>query len=304
MSVAGDAVPNEGGQNDDGGQPANEPVEIEGDVPKPAFDEPEPKPQEKAEAKGKMPRQERRENYDIAKYRDRAERTERELREMRDRLARFEGQREAERARDDRTADPIQTRLKELDRMIDGALSRMGTGDQTAYGEWKQLLQEQQRFIARAEAAELAREQAKNAPKPLDPVLAAVTARHDWLQTDPDARQIAEGVVARLVRLEKRDMSDPAVRRQTLLQAAAEVERDLGLGDAGHAEPTDVQRERFRGVSGQSSGAARGTGKTVIAMTADQKAQAEALFRHMEPEKAHREWWDKVGKTIAEKVKP
>jgi len=94
-------------------------------------------------------------------------------------------------------------------------------------------------------------------------------------------------------------MSDPSVRRQTLLQAAAEAERDLGLGDGGHAEPTDVQRERYRGVSGQSTGGSRGSGKAMVALTSDQKAQAEALFRHMEPEAAHKEWWAKVGKTIA-----
>lgn len=302
MSVAGDAVPNEGGQSDEGG--SNEPPEIEGDVPKPAFEEPEPKPAP-TETKGqngeRAPRRERMEKYQ--EWKGQALRYEQELREMRDRVARMEGERAAERTRQDQAPDPIQARLKDLDSQIDRALDRMGRGDQTAYGEWKQLLQEQQRFIARAEAAELAKEQAKNAPGPVDPVLAAVAARHSWILTNKDARQVAEGIVARLVIQEQRDMRDPTVRRQTLMQAAAEAARDLNLGDPEHTEPSEVQRERFRGVSGQSTGGSRGSGKAMVALTADQKAQAEALFRHMEPEAAHKEWWSKVGKGIAERSK-
>jgi len=196
MTVAGDAIPNEGGQTDDGG--SNEPPEIEGDVPKPAFEEPEPKPEPaKAGEARQLTRKEKR--VDFAQERDRwrneATKSQSELRELRDRLARLEGAREAERARQTESPDPVQERLKDLDRQIDGALARMGNGDKEAYAEWKQLLKDQQRFIARAEASELAKEQAKNAPGPVDPVLAAVTARHDWLLTDKDARVYAEGLV-------------------------------------------------------------------------------------------------------------
>lgn len=301
MSVAGDAVPDEGGQSDDSGG-SNEPPEIEGDVPKPAFEEPEPKPEPTKTSEPRPTRREKR--VDFAQERDHwrneASRSQTELRELRDRLARLEGRQEAERGQQ---ADPVQARLKDLDSQIDRALDRMGRGDQTAYTEWKQLLQEQQRFIARAEAAELAKENAKNAPGPVDPVLAAVAARHSWILTNKDARQVAEGIVARLVIQEQRDMRDPTVRRQTLMQAAAEAARDLNLGEPEHTEPSEVQRERFRGVSGQSTGGSRGSGKAMVALTADQKAQAEALFRHMEPEAAHKEWWSKVGKGIAERSK-
>lgn len=288
---------------------SNEPPEIEGDVPKPAFEEPAeaPKPEPQAARNGngapnnRGPRAERRREYDgkLNGWREEATRAQSEVQRLREEFARFRGEQEALQRQNQ--TDPVQAKLADNKKRIEAALDRMGRGDNTAMEDWHAARMEEQRIIARNEAETFAKENAKNAPKPLDPILQAVTAKHDWLLTDHDARQIAEGVIARLVRTERRDMSDPGVRRQTMLQAAAEVARDLHLGDPGNTEPSDVQRERYHGVSGKTTGA--GEGKTVVSMTSDQKAQAEALFKYMEPDAAHKEWWLKVGKKIAERSK-
>lgn len=299
MSVAGDAT-EEGGQEGGG----EEPVELEPDLPKPAFELPD-KPEEPAQPKltGKEKHRQRGEGYSQQAQRFQAEAAEarREQQQLREQLAELRGRVDAGADQQRQNGvDPYQAKLKNVERGIENALVRMGNGDDSARAEWHELRREEQRLISRHEAEENAREVAARAPRPQDPVLASVTARYDWLMTDADARAIADGHVRRLVRLEKRDMSDPQVRKATLIQGAVLTERELGLGGGGNEEPSDTQRERYRGIGGQSTGASR-SGKTVVALNGDQKAQAEALFRHLEPEAAHKKWWENVGAKITNK---
>lgn len=299
MSVPGAAV--EEGQGGD-----SQPVEIEPDVPKPAFELP-PDKEDSGDDEPVTPkpgnresrRAERRENFseqtkralaEAAQERVARQRMEVQIAELRGRMdARSSGE----------AADPHQSKLDDVATKIESALSRMGQGDAAAIKEWHQLRREEQTIIARRDRETAQAEAARNAPVN-DPVLSAVRARYDWLDTDKDARQVAEGIVAKLVRLEGRDLSDPKIRKATLMQAAAEAERELGMGGGG-TEPTETQRERFRGLGGQSTGAGRTPGRTMVALTGDQKAQAEALFRHLDPEAAHKEWWAKIGKNITNK---
>lgn len=298
MSVAGDAVEDQG---DDG---AAEPADIEGDVPKPAFEEPEPQePAEPQQARGptrKERRAERAGGYaaEVARWRTEAQQERTERQKLAERFARLEGEMQASRtAAAGAAPDPVREQLRAVRTDIEKTLERMGTGDTRAVQEWHDLREREQRIISRAEAEALYKQ---NAPAKTDPVLDSVRARHDWLATDPDLRQIAEGNVARLVRQEKRDMSDPAIRKQTLLQAAAEVERDFQIGGGG-TEPTETQKERYRGTSGQSSGAGGSNSKSMVYLTGDQKAQAESLFRDLDPDAAHKKWWEKIGKAIKDK---
>jgi hypothetical protein len=309
MSVAGEAVEDpgqssgdSGGDSGGGSEPAPAP-EIEGDVPKPAFEEPEPAEsaqQARAGLNGKDKRNQKAGGYaaEVARWRNEAlqERTERQR--MAERIARMEGEMQARRTDQQQGPDPVREQLRGVRAGIEQALARMGQGDPGAVTEWHELREREQRIISRAEAMEVARQ---SAPPRLDPILTAVVSRHDWLHSDPELRQIAEGYVSRLVRQERRDMSDPAVRKQTLLQAAAQVERDLDMNTTNAHEPTDTQRDRYRGLGGQTSGAGRTSNKAMVYLTADQKAQAESLFRHMEPEAAHREWWSKIGEGIRDK---
>lgn len=297
MSVSGEATdPNEG--STDGGD--DSPPELEGDVPKPAFELPdkseEPTP---VEPKVSAKERHRQRGADFGSMRRELESARSERQRMAEQLAELRGRIEARSAPAPAAKDAVSDQLKENRRAIENALERMGKGDTNAIEEWHAAREREQRLISRSEAQAIADEAAKNAPKPLDPVLAAVAAKYDWIQTDPEARQVAEGYVARLVRQEKRDLSNPAVRKQTLMQAAAEAARDLGLGGEAD-EPGEAQRERYRGIAGQSSGAGR-SGKTVVSLNGEQKAQAEALFRHLEPEAAHREWWAKIGTRITNK---
>jgi hypothetical protein len=298
MSVSGEATedPQEGNEPES-------PPEMEGDVPKPAFELPDSREeptQPAAPRTGKSHRergigyaQEARQlRQDLEKERQERQRFAEQLAEMRGQLA--------ERRAPAAGSDPLTEQLKENRRAIENALERMGRGDAQAVNEWHEAREREQRLISRAEAQSVAAEAAKNAPRPLDPVLASVAAKYNWIQTDDDARAIAEANVRRLVRLEGRDMTNPVVRKQTLMQGAAEAERDLGLGDGSSTDANDTHRERFRGIAGQSSGAGR-SGKSVVSLNGEQKAQAEALFRHMEPEQAHREWWAKIGAKIANK---
>lgn len=295
MSVSGEATedPGEG----DGAEPA---PELEGDVPKPAFELPDKEPEAPAQPKQTAKDRSRERGHSFAEMRKDLERERAERQRFGEKLAELQGRLDERAAAVTPSDDPLKSQLRANRQVIEKALERMGRGDAGAIDEWHDALENAQRLISRSEAKAAAAEVAKSVPQPMDPVLAAVSARYSWLQTDDDARAIAEANVRRLVRLEKRDMSDPAVRKRTLMQAAAETERDLELGDGGSAEPTDTQRERFRGVGGQTTGAGR-NGKTVVSLTADQKAQAEMLFRDREPEAAHREWWAKIGARIANK---
>lgn len=299
MSVAGDGI-EEGGQGDSGA-PA-EPAEIEGDIPKPAFEEPDEQPKDQPEQAARGTRKERGAaragGYaaDIVRWRNEAMKEREERQKLAERFARLEGEMQSRRSSSE-PVDPVREQLSQTRKGIEQALERMGRGDSSALNEWHDLREREQRIISRSEAAEAVKQMA---PPRTDPVLSAVVARHDWLQTDPDLRQVAEGYVARLVRKEKRDMSDPTVRKQTLLQAAVEVERDFEMGGGG-TEPTETQRERYRGTGGQSSGAARGDSRSMVYLTNDQKAQAEALFRNLDPEAAHKKWWQAVGKQITDK---
>lgn len=300
MSVSGEATED---PQDSGNEPDSQP-ELEADVPKPAFELPDSREEptqpaaprtsikDRHRERGIGYAQEARQlRQDLEKERQERQRFAEQLAEMRGQLA--------ERRTPASGSDPLADQLKENRKAIENALERMGRGDTQAVQEWHEAREREQRLISRAEAQAVAAETAKNAPRPLDPVLASVAAKYNWIQTDEDARAIAEANVRRLVRLEGRDMTNPAVRKQTLMQGAAEAERDLGLGD-GTAETNDTHRERFRGIAGQSSGAGR-SGKTVVSLNGEQKAQAEALFRHLEPEQAHREWWSKVGAKIVNK---
>jgi hypothetical protein len=295
MSVAGEATEDPG--QSEGNEPAA-PPELEGDIPKPAFELPDKEPEPEAPRQTAKDRsRERGQNF--AEMRKELERERAERQRFGEKLAELQGRLD-ERTAATPTDDPLKAQLRANRKVIEQALERMGRGDSAAIDEWHEALENAQRLISRSEAKAAAADIVKSVPQPMDPVLAAVTSKYSWLQTDEDAKAQAEGVVRRLVRLEKRDMSDPAVRKRTLMQAAAETERDLELGDGGSTEPSDTQRERFRGVGGQTTGAGR-SGKTVVSLTADQKAQAEMLFRDKEPEAAHREWWAKIGQRIANK---
>lgn len=294
MSATGEGIddPNEGA-------PVADPApELEGDVPKPAFELPDKEPEEPAAPKNAKERHSNR-GYAMADVRRELERERTERQRFAEQLAELRGQLSARPAAPTPTSSPLDDQLKSNRKDMENALDRMSRGDTAAVEEWHRAREKEQRLISRAEAEEVANERAKNAPRPMDPVLAEITAKHPWLQTDEDAKAIAEANVRRLVRKEGRDMSNPVVRRQTLLQAAAEAARDLELGGEGD-EPTEPRTERYRGVAGQSSGAGR-SGKTVVSLTGEQKAQAEALFRHLEPEAAHREWFAKIGARIQNK---
>ena len=293
MSVAGDAI-EEGGQSDEGGSEPAEPTQIEGDVPKPAFEEPpEKEPEQAARPNGKEKRNQKAGGYaaEVARWRQEAQQERQERQRMGESLARLEGEM---RARAQPAADPVREQLRYTRKQIEQSLERMGKGDTSALEEWHNWREQEQRIISRAEAEAVAQQYR---PPQVDPVLTSIVGKHEWLQTDIGLRQVAEANVERLVRLEGRDMSNPVVRKQTLLQAAAEVEREFKLG-GNTSEPSDVQKERYRGTSGQSSGAGRSDSRGMVYLTADQKAQAESLFRHLDSEAAHKEWWSKIGKRI------
>lgn len=294
MSVAGDP-----GDDGGGSEPVETPPELEGDVPKPTFELPEKDTPEPEAPKQNAKERHRERGFAMGEMKRELERERAERQKLSESMAELRGRMEARQAPANTGPTPLEEQLKANRRAIENALDRMSRGDTAAVEEWHAAREREQRLISRHEAETVAAESARNAPKPMDAVLSEVTSKYPWLQSDDDARAIAEANVRRLVRRESRDMNNPAVRRQTLLQAAAETARDLELG--GDDEPTEPNRERYRGVAGQSSGAGRTSGRSVVSLTGEQKAQAEALFRHMEPEAAHKEWWAKVGAKIANK---
>lgn len=278
-----------------------EPTTIEGDVPKPAF---EIKPEEEAAAAPKKPskadrRAERGEGYaqEAARLRAEGESQRAENRRLAEQIAHIQGQLQASQRP---AVDPGHARLDQISEQIDQAIIRMGTGDAAAKAEWTNLRREEARIIARMEASGLAQEAQANQPRPLDPILAHVASKHDWITTDPEARQYAEGIVAKLVRQEKRNMQDPTIRRTTLLEAAAIAERDLGINGATPA-PTEAQQQRYMGTSGANTGAGTGGRGTVVALTEFQKGLAHSMFREDTHEAAERKWWDKIGQGIKNK---
>lgn len=275
-----------------------EPTTIEGDVPKPTFEIKPEEPSEGAAAPKKSKaerRAERGEGFaqEAARLRAENERHVADNRRLAEQIANIQGQLQAGRQNE---PDPNQARLNAIATKIEQTVARMGKGDADAVNEWHDLRREEARIIARMEAAGTAREIQANQPRPLDPVLAHVAAKHDWITTDTEARQYAEGIVAKLVRMERRDMNNPQIRRATLLEAAAIAERDLGINGAATA-PTEAQQQRYTGTSGANAGAGTGRGQ-VVALNDVQKGLATAMFRNLEPEAAYREWWKQIGAKI------
>jgi len=274
------------------------------DAPKPAF---EVTPAEPAAPAGAEPRKtkaerraERGEGYaqEAARLRQDNAAQQAENRRLAEQIANIQGQLQAQQRPN---IDPRAAQLHGMRAKIEQTVARMGTGDAAAVNEWHELRAQEAELIADMRFDQRASQLQANQPKPLDPVLATVAAKHDWITTDHEARQYAEGQVAKLVRQERRNMQDPAIRRATLLEAAAITERDLGIGGT-PAAPSESQQQRYRGTTGSAGGAGQSAaGGQMVALNDMQKALAQAAFRHLEPEQAWREWWTKIGAKIQNK---
>lgn len=277
------------------------------DAPTPAFevkpDEPAPAPAGGEPRKTKAERRaERGEGYaqEAARLRQDNAAQLAENRRLGEMIANIQGQLQA-RQQQGGNVDPRAAQLHGLRAKIEQTVARMGTGDAAAVSEWHDLREQEGNLIADMRFDRRASELQANQPKPLDPILATVAAKHDWITTDHEARQYAEGQVAKLVRQEKRNMQDPAIRRATLLEAAAITERDLGIGGA-PAAPSESQRQRYQGTTGSAGGAGQGAqGGQMVGLSSDQRALAQGMFRHLEPEQAWQEWWKQIGSKIKNK---
>ena len=204
--------------------------------------------------------------------------------------------------------DPTEVALEAVAKRIEGAVSRMGSGDAAAVNEWHQLRREETRLLAKqeAEAAGKSVEErvTQRMPQQMDPRQAALYAEFPSLQDDADFRQVANGKVATLVRLEKRNMENPAIRFATLREGAALAARELGIGGDERRAPTARDRERVSGTGSGDSGA--GQGKTTVHLTEAQtklaRAHANSLGKgELTQEQANVMWWKNVGHKIANK---
>lgn len=224
---------------------------------------------------------------------ERSQRLEVELAELRGRVTAGETSR----------PDPHQQELTRLEKEIENTVARMGQGDATAVPQWHDLRRQESRLVARIEAESISKETEKrmtdSMPKPIDPRASALLAEFPFLQDDPEAKDVANGHVARLVRTQHRDMKNPSVRFSTLREAAALAAQELGLGETQRAAPSAISRARASGTSSGDSGA--GSGAVRVSLTKAQERLAELSFRDKSPEEAHIAWWQKIGKKIANK---
>jgi hypothetical protein len=265
---------------------------------------PDPPPEEKADAGDaaaqRQTRAERRNEFAAQKREaeERSTRLENELRTSREEMATLRGRIEAgESWRTSQQVDPNVQALDDMAEKMEAVVARMGAGDPSAVKEWHSLRREEARLIAKVEAGESAKgveERVKrDMPTPQDPRLSAIAAEFPFLGDDAGARAVAEGHVARLVAVERRDMKNPSVRYATLREGAALAARDLGLPGA-KTEPTRQDRDRIAGVRGGDSGAGNG-GVTKVHLSKDQMKLAETLFRQLPAEEAHVKWWKTIG---------
>ena len=292
------------GDTEDQDEGQNTTVSTE-DAPSPAFevkaDEPATSPAAEPRKTKAERRAERGQGYaqEAARLRQESIAQQAENRRLGEMIANIQGQLSARQT--GQNIDPRAAQLHGMRSKIEQTVARMGTGDAAAVAEWHELRAQEADLIADMRYDQRRSQDQANQPKPLDPILATVAAKYDWITTDHEARQYAEGQVAKLVRQEKRNMNDPAIRRTTLLEAAAITERDLNMPGA-TAAPSESQRQRYQGTTGSAGGAGQGAqGGQMVALNDEQRALAQAAFRHLEPKQAWEEWWKQIGAKIRNK---
>ncbi len=241
---------------------------------------------------------------------DRAQALEVQLAELRGRVTAGE-------ARQQQGApDPEVAKMAAVRKRISSAVARMGAGDASAEDDWHAAQEEHARIVARQvareEGAEVERRVTGRIPAPVDPGQAALMGEFPFMANgrddkpiNPAARAIANGYIAQLVALEKRDMENPDVRMATLREAATHAAKVLGLGGSAR-RPTDADRGRVSGTGGRDSGAGNPSGGRVHLNDA-QKSQALALARHnhtfagLNEDQIYQKWWKEIGVNIENK---
>ncbi len=274
---------------DDGGEPAAGPQD-----------------QQPAKPSRQARRAERGENYAAAaraaderarRLEESGQATARELAELKGRMA------ERDRLQQQAAPDPDAAALKAVQRKISNAVARMGQGDTSAEDDWHTAMGEQARIVARQVAREEGGEVEKRVmgriPAQMEPGIAAIQADYPFLGSNQGATAVANGHVALLVASEQRDMTNPAVRLATLREGAAHAAKVLNLG-GGRRQPTNLDRDRIAGASGGDSGG-NGNEAVRVHLTQEQEGMAEASFRNLPKDQAHKKWWKEIGSRIQNK---
>lgn len=247
---------------------------------------------------------------ELREQRERADRAERAAQQANEAVAELRGRfDESRRAPEPKPGEsPEERRLAQAEEELEEAIAGLGSADPvTANASRKRfhaLMTEKARIIARMESSGGIREAeeriSRSMPQSMPPQLASMHADYPFL-ADPKSpgNAIANGHVARIVALEKRNMDDPAVRYATLREGAALAARDLGIS-SGNRPPTQVERDRLAGTRGGDSGAGNGGGVRVRLSQAQMKL-AETTFRDLTPADAHVKWWKEIGVKAANK---
>lgn len=247
---------------------------------------------------------------ELRESRERTDRAEREAREAREAVAELRGRfDESRRAPEPKPGEtPEERRLAAIDDEMETAIAEMGAGTPAtaaaAAKRFHALRKEESRLVARLESSGAIRESeervSRSMPQQMPPQMASLHADYPFLGDGKSpGNVIANGHVARLVALEKRNMDDPAVRYATLREGAALAARDLGLS-SGSKPPTQVERDRLSGTRGGDSGAGN-AGAVKVRLSAAQMKLAELSFRDLSPAEAHQKWWREIGVKAASK---
>lgn len=193
--------------------------------------------------------------------------------------------------------DPFIAKKKALDVRWEKVVARLDK-DPSAAEEFREL---QMEYGSLGAEREYTRRQA-DAPRPPNPLAQTLFVEFPWLHPehgDPEARAMVNGETAKLVRKEKRDMSNPQVQFHTLRQAAALVAKEIGypipMGYEGNGASNG--RERVANTGGRSGGGGGGDGADpFVGRESDIEAAATILYPQLDKPAAIAKWKATVGK--------
>lgn len=287
VEPVGDPGPDPGGQiNDpapDGGAPAPSPEPDQQQPGQPAPDQ-----------SGRPTRQQRRdtfnENRELKRALDEMTRQNRELAQRLDENARLS--REQLDAIRPKPEDPLTTKQKELNERWNKVVQRLDK-DPSAAEEFRELQWQMADLAAERRSREAMAQQRQQQPRQPSAYQQSLRVDFPWLDSDEEAQVAVRGEVARIARMERRNMRDPEVVYRTFRQAAAKVATDFGLplpASYGNGANGANGRDRFAGTGSRGSNGGGNGAPDFSGFETDIAAAARVMYPQLTEEQAVAKW--------------
>lgn len=273
--------------------------------------------EDKAEGDSKTRQERRRDRYaanrqEAQDARDRADRLEREAQEERTRRIALETQLQTQQrqAAPEQEADPegqeilrIRAERKALHQAYTASSATLTPQEKDEYERRAYQLNDMESYATYQRNQRLSgANRPQQGMRPED-IQREVKKQH-LMNTYPDVfasqdRRVTGHVVAAFTMLVNQGEPD---NEATIAKAVATTRRAFNIGPKPSPTSSASRARLSSGGTGAGAGASGGEGITVK-MGATQRKMAEALFPHMKPEQAHKQWAKTAGKRLAEKGK-